>query len=190
MRGERRYSSIRTRPDRNANMTRATRRPELSVSLRALERAMGEPMVVHRTAILEGLCVTSARVPPGEEVRVDVVLEAVHGGVLVSGTVSARWVAECSRCLEPARGTLLASVRELFEPGGGPEDMTYPLGEDEVDLEPMAREQCVLGLPLRPLCRPECRGLCTRCGANLNEGSCGCPPERDPRWSALDSLLE
>jgi len=80
------------------------------------------------------------------------------------------------------------TVEELFV--SDPEEWeTYPIHGDHIDLEPMAREAVVLGLPLAPLCRPDCKGLCPSCGADLNQGPCGCPPAAaDPRWAALDAL--
>jgi DUF177 domain-containing protein len=67
-------------------------------------------------------------------------------------------------------------------------EFSYYDGE-EVDLTPLIREQTLLALPTRPLCREDCRGLCPRCGANLNQGDCGCPTEAgDPRLSVLRSL--
>ena len=62
-------------------------------------------------------------------------------------------------------------------------------GAAVVDADALAREVLVLGLPLAPLCRPDCAGLCQTCGADLNLGDCGCPPvDADPRWAALDAL--
>ena len=133
------------------------------------------------------LAVSGSRLPAGAEIGVDVVLEAVAEGVLATGTVAAPFLADCRRCLRPVEGVLEAAVQELFsrrsvEPDG------YPLDHDQVDLEPMVREAVVLALPLAPLCSDECRGLCPRCGADLNEGPCQCVPEPDPRWAALDAL--
>ena len=131
---------------------------------------------------------SGSRVPPGAEVVVDVVLEAVHGGVMVSGAVTAPWEAECRRCLGPAQGGLEARVRELFEPDADLEE-TYRLGGEQLDLEPLARDAVLLELPLAALCSEGCLGLCPTCGANLNGGGCACPPaSADPRWAALDLL--
>jgi uncharacterized protein len=55
-------------------------------------------------------------------------------------------------------------------------------------LRPLVRDALLLELPLAPLCRPDCRGLCARCGADLNAGPCSCVADRDPRWGALDAL--
>jgi uncharacterized protein len=62
-------------------------------------------------------------------------------------------------------------------------------GGDEIDVSPIVQEQLILALPTRPLCDPECRGLCSQCGASLNAGDCGCVIEQgDPRLAVLRSL--
>jgi uncharacterized protein len=68
------------------------------------------------------------------------------------------------------------------------EDEAYPFDGDELDLEPLVRDAVLLDLPLAPLCSPECRGICPRCGENWNVTTCACPQEGDPRWAALDAL--
>ena len=64
----------------------------------------------------------------------------------------------------------------------------YPIDDDVIDLAPLVRDSVVLELPGAPLCREDCAGLCPQCGANLNEGPCGCVAPRDPRWANLDVL--
>ena len=114
-------------------------------------------------------------------------LESVLGGVSVTGTVSAPWTGACRRCLAAASGVLDCPVRELYtEDGDG--DETYPLDDDDVDLEPLVRDAVLLELPLAPLCRPDCRGLCPICGADRNVEPCDCEAPPDPRWAALDVL--
>lgn len=163
----------------------------------------GHPFVVHvaklrrvsgtrwhevRRGILDGLACSGSSVPEGTEVEVDVTLESVAGGVSVSGTVRSSWSGECRRCLAPASGPVLVRVLEHYTEGGDGSD-TYPLRDDEVDLELMARDAVLLELPQAPLCGPECRGLCPSCGANLNEEACTCKAApADPRWSALAAL--
>ncbi|MHB8669737.1 MAG: YceD family protein, partial [Acidimicrobiales bacterium] len=125
-------------------------------------------------------------VPPDAEIGLEVVLEAVTDGILATGSVRATFRAECRRCLGPVGGTARAEFRELFEPRPM-EGETWPLRHEEVDLEPLVRDALLLELPLAPLCRKDCRGLCPTCGADLNEGACACvPDDRDPRWAALD----
>jgi uncharacterized protein len=89
---------------------------------------------------------------------------------------------------------LHAEVRELYRPRNGAvgddeDEDTYPLTGEQLDLAPLVRDALLLSLPLAPLCRPDCAGLCPVCGAELAEGPCGCDTTpTDPRWSALDDL--
>src|SRR5438093_1572777 len=158
------------------------------LSVSDLVHRPGARRTEHLAAPLPGLAITNSRVPDDKDVRLDVVLESVHEGILASGTVSARWDGECRRCLRTVSGELRASFRELFE-AEPTEGESYPLRHEQVDLEPLAREVVLLELPQAPLCRDDCLGLCPHCGADLNEGPCDCVPEdRDPRWAALDVL--
>lgn len=142
----------------------------------------------HRTGELDGFAVVASSVPAGTPVDVDVVLEWVHEGVLATGKARTAWVAECRRCLRAVEGEAVAEFRELYEPHAT-EGETYPLKGDRIDLSPLARESLLLALPLAPLCREDCRGLCPTCGADLNAGDCDCPPPAaDSRWAALEGL--
>jgi uncharacterized protein len=134
-----------------------------------------------------------SRVPEEAEIECDVVLESFDGGVMATGTVRAHWVGVCSRCTQPVEGLLTVPVRERFtEPGGRygdpDDDEAYPIADDQLDLGPMARELVLLELPLAPLCRPDCRGLCPHCGADRNAEQCACVEPVDPRWANLDVL--
>jgi uncharacterized protein len=153
----------------------------------ALRRHQGhrERLTVH--APLADLRVTGSEVPAGEAIDLDLQLEAVEGGIVVTGTARAPWVGECRRCVQPVEGELTADVDELFVTDSE-EGETYPIGGDHIDLEPLARETIILALPLAPLCREDCAGLCPTCGADLNRGPCGCAADTDPRWAALDAL--
>jgi len=138
--------------------------------------------------LAEAVRVVDSTLLPEVPVVVDALLEWVSDGLLVTGTIEGAWDGPCRRCLTPVGGTLRADVQELFESRPGDDD-TYRLGHDSVNLEPLAREALVLDLPLAPLCRDDCRGLCPTCGADLNHGPCACPPaEVDSRWAALDVL--
>ena len=97
-------------------------------------------------------------------------------GVLVTGTAQADLEGECARCLEPIEDTVHVDLQELFvyddpdhrRPGGDDEDDDVSrLEEDLIDLEPLLRDAVVLALPFQPLCRDDCPGLCTECGARL-----------------------
>jgi uncharacterized protein len=131
-------------------------------------------------------------VPVGSEVTLDLRLEAVMDGVLVTGSVSADLAAECGRCLEPVTSTLTAAVQELFsyEAPEGDDDAPLMVG-DFIDLEPVLRDAVVLALPATPLCSPDCAGLCSECGARLEDAEVGHNHETlDPRWAALSGLSE
>jgi uncharacterized protein len=127
-------------------------------------------------------------VPVGGEAECDVTLTAFTGGIEVAGTVTAPWVGICRRCTVPLSGELRVEVRERFAPGPVSEDDMYPIADDTIDLGPMVRDAVVLELPMAPLCREDCAGLCPQCGADRNEGACGCIAPRDARWANLDVL--
>jgi uncharacterized protein len=160
----------------------------------------GEPMHVVRSGEVAlagpldaaGIDPGRSVVPPGAAAEVDLVLRAFQGGVEATGTVRAPWTGICRRCAEPVSGELVVEVRERFgdqRPGDEPQDdELYPIVDDSVDLGPLVRDAIVLELPMAPLCRDDCAGLCAVCGANRNEGECGCVAPRDPRWANLDVL--
>ncbi|WP_316668045.1 YceD family protein [uncultured Propionibacterium sp.] len=126
-------------------------------------------------------------VPEGAPMRLDLNLESVVEGVLVVGTVQAPLAGECSRCLEPVTDEGVYQITELYNyPGREAADDEFFLEDDLLDLEPAVRAAVVLELPFSPLCRPDCKGLCPRCGANLNENPGHAHEDDiDPRWSGL-----
>jgi uncharacterized protein len=137
------------------------------------------------------------RVPEGSPLELDIRLEAVMEGVLVTGTVTAGLVGGCVRCLEEIRDDVVADFQELFvydedDRTDDEEDSgTSRLEGDLVDLEPLLRDAVVLSLPFQPLCREDCPGLCTECGARLADDP-GHQHEEpiDPRWAALQGLTQ
>jgi uncharacterized protein len=164
------------------------------VPIAILRRNVGSQRDEHREGRLDELSVAGVTVPRDADVVLDVTLSSVVGGVEVIGTVRAPWQGECRRCLQPVSGQLASSVRELYQPadpslGGDAGEETYELGSDYLDLAPLARDAILLDLPLAPLCRDDCAGLCPTCGADLNDGACDCPTDViDPRWVALEAL--
>lgn len=148
---------------------------------------------VRAEARLGEMKVASTMVSADTFVGVDAALEWVSEGILATGAVLTRWRSDCRRCLGPVSGSLTRDFRELFEDRSRNRVPLDPEGfamtGEAVDLEPLAREVVLLGLPLAPLCREDCRGLCDRCGAELNQGPCDCPGRTpDPRWRPLDVL--
>jgi uncharacterized protein len=130
-------------------------------------------------------------VPPGAEAECDVTLVPFDGGIDVDGTVTAPWVGICRRCAEPVAGELHLHVHERFADAPlaeASDEELYPIVDDDIDLGPLVRDAVVLDLPMAPLCREDCAGLCPQCGADRNEGDCACVAPRDPRWANLDVL--
>jgi DUF177 domain-containing protein len=153
-----------------------------------LLRRPGSTRQVHLEVPLEGLENFAARVEETEPLVLDLRLESLTGAIVASGRVRGRWSAVCSRCLTPLETDFDFHLREVFE-ADPVEEETYPLRNDEIDLEQPLRDVVVPELPFVPLCRTDCAGLCPTCGANLNEGACDCPPvAADPRWEALRDL--
>jgi uncharacterized protein len=117
------------------------------------------------------------RVPEGAQVQLDIKLEDVSEGVLVTAKVSAPLAGECARCLDEFTSSIDVSFQELFAASGGPSpearsegdvgDDGYLLDGDLLDLEPALRDALVLELPLSPLCTADCPGLCSTCGVRL-----------------------
>lgn len=131
-----------------------------------------------------------------ERVIGQVTLLRTREGVLVAAQLEGRDAASCSRCLRPIDVPVRIEIEEEFYPtvdirtGAGLPAPTDPDAfridaHHVLDLEEAVRQYWAAALPMQPLCRPDCRGLCPRCGADLNEGPCSCPPEVDERWSAL-----
>jgi uncharacterized protein len=119
---------------------------------------------------------------------IEAVLERVPDGVVVQGTVRGFYAAQCSRCLRPVHREVVTAVRELFETEPI-EGQTYPLEGEEIDLELPVRDALLLDLPVAPVCRDDCAGLCPACGTDLNQSSCDCDMTiPDPRWDALREL--
>lgn len=160
----------------------------LCIPITDLLRRIGAQRAVRLHAPAGRLGAGAATVAGDTPVDVDVVLERLAEGVVVRGRIEAPWTAECSRCLNPAHGTVRLHVDELFEPRPVPGE-TYLLGPESIDLEPLVRDAVVLELPPAPLCRDDCAGLCPSCGADRNQVDCDCTfDDTDPRWAALRSL--
>ena len=187
------------------------------VPITNLRRAPGSRKVEQRSGRVGELSVAGSVVPGDAEVTADAVLDAIDGGIEVAADVSAPWRGECRRCLKPVEGVIEVHVRELYrrhdearphghDHGRGhrpplaehehrpthvedEDEETYPLRGELLDLQPLVRDALLLELPMAPLCRDDCRGLCPVCGADLNEGPCACDrAPADGRWAVLDVL--
>ncbi len=120
------------------------------------------------------LGVELVNVPEGAELELDVQLEGVAEGVLVTAAVRAPLVGECARCLEEFASATEVRFVELFAYEAGEDDADgYLLDGDLLDLEPALRDALVLELPLAPLCADDCPGLCSECGVRLADAGAG-----------------
>ena len=178
----------------------------------AISRADALPLVVsvtnliHRPGTMETLTEvlpapadlgnTLIGVEEGSDIDLDVRMESVVDGILVTGSVVVDVHGECSLCLDPIDYEMSANIQELFvfekAPAGGPEDEVdeqYAVEDDSIDLEPALRDAVILQLPFQPVCRDTCQGLCADCGARLEDDPGHHHEVLDPRWSALQGLL-
>lgn len=172
------------------------RRP-LAVDLRQLDRRPGSMRRMGgQVAAPADLRIDLVGVPDGAQVDLDLRLESVVEGVFVSGTVSVPLTGDCGRCLTPLRQALTVDLQELFAYPDSTtvettdEDEIRRIDGDRLDLLPAVRDAVILALPLSPLCRPDCLGLCDVCGERWQD----LPPDHghetiDPRWAALAERL-
>jgi uncharacterized protein len=179
-------------------------RAPLVLDTRELGRRPGSQRRVARTVSAPaGLGIEVLRVAEGSPVEIDLRLEAVMEGVLVTGSAKAALDGECVRCLEPISDEIEVGFQELFVydqrshrgghevPADPEDDETSRLEGDLLDLEPLLRDAVVLALPFQPLCEDDCPGMCAECGARLADD-----PDHaheaaiDPRWAGLQKLKQ
>jgi uncharacterized protein len=136
---------------------------------------------------------------PDEMLLVDVKggidISVTEDGVVAEGQIKALTEVDCSRCLDPFWQPLTIEFTEMFS--AHPAENGIELGEDflprdgSLDLTPIIRDYAMLDIPIRRVCREDCKGLCPTCGGNLNQEDCGHKQESiDPRMAALKELLE
>jgi uncharacterized protein len=163
------------------------------LDLRELGRRAGSMQEIDRTAPAPAdwrVELIGARA--GADVRLRLRLESVMEGVLVTGDLDVPVEGSCARCLEPIEDTLHLSVQELYAYSGSTTEATSEEDEvrriegDYLDLEPLARDTVVLNLPLAPVCREDCAGLCVDCGQRLDDLPADHAHEVvDARWAGL-----
>lgn len=170
----------------------ASGRALLLVNAAELLRLPGSSRRIEVTVPLADVGVDDPRLAGA--VGVDVTLASTVDDIEVSGRLSVAWSDSCRRCLQPLAGTLVVDVDDRYvepDPTGrrSVDPEAFPIEHGQVDLAPMVREEVLLGVPDAPLCRPDCPGLCSTCGADLATSPCTCPPAPgDERWAILDVL--
>ena len=159
----------------------------------------------HRIGATKDVCVEAGApaglgtavigVPEGSSLVVDARLTSLEDGVLARGRADVHVHGECVRCLRDLDEERTVTFDELYYLSGTPraaedgEDVLL-VGEDSLDLEPALRDALVPALPFRPLCRPDCAGLCPECGRRVDDLPADHRHDHpDPRWSALAALL-
>ncbi|UCD10111.1 MAG: DUF177 domain-containing protein [Dehalococcoidales bacterium] len=121
-------------------------------------------------------------------------------GILVKGIFKAQVSMRCGRCLSSFSYPVEIKIEEEYFPVMDVNTgVTLPLPEEPgsfmiddrniMDMSEAIRQYTVMALPIKPLCRHDCSGLCPTCGTNLNKKHCACTPEIDPRWEKLNSLV-
>jgi uncharacterized protein len=180
---------------------RASRSP-LVLNISRLGRRPGSMITVTETVpspVRIGLDLIA--IDEGAPLELDLRLESVSEGVLVTGTVSAPTAGECARCLTPITGDVEIELTELFAYPDSVTDETTEAdemgrvsqsgGADTVDLEQPIIDAVGLALPFVPLCGPDCAGLCPECGIPLATAEPGHQHEQiDPRWAKLSNMFD
>jgi len=132
-------------------------------------------------------------------IDVSATLKRIRQTLYLEGSLRTEVEMDCSRCLEAARLPISAPFKYILTPAQAEqpeeqelsaEDMDFVYYQDDlIDLDPLITEQILLQIPMKVLCREDCRGLCPRCGINLNTGSCQCHEDRiDSRLAVLKKL--
>ncbi|MGH3522324.1 MAG: YceD family protein [Mycobacterium sp.] len=181
---------------------RTQRRPPspFAIDVARLKRGPGAMLSVHhQVSSPSRIGLDLVAIPPGAALDLDLRMESVSEGVLVTGTVAAPTTGECARCLAPLTGCVEVELTELFAYPDSATDATTEEDEvgrviaDTVDLAQAIVDAVGLALPLSPLCRPDCPGLCPDCGIPLASVE-GVGPghhhdQIDPRWAKLAGML-
>ncbi|WP_297548839.1 YceD family protein [Amycolatopsis sp.] len=161
---------------------------------RELARHAGLSRSVHRSVPLDtALGVPDVIVlPKGTEIELDLLIESVVEGVLLTGTASVTATGNCSRCLDPIDEDIDVDFTELYAYPGSTteattdEDEISRLVDNRIELESLVCDALVLAMPLVPLCEEDCQGLCVECGVKWADLEPGHGHEKiDPRWAAL-----
>jgi uncharacterized protein len=185
----------------NAAARRASRSP-LVINISRLGRRPGSMMTFSETVPSPSrIGLDLIGIDEGAPLRLDLRIESVSEGALVTGTVSAPTSGECARCLTPITGDVEIELTELFAYPDTATDETTEADEigrvgssgqpDTVDLEQPIIDAIGMALPFSPLCGPECVGLCPVCGVPLATAEPGHHHEQiDPRWAKLTGMFE
>jgi len=169
----------------------------MRIELEKLEGGRGDFAHVYQPGELDPV---DERVKLGQPVEVKGAVRRTGGGIVVNGHVETRVQLECDRCLKALELPVNADFALEYITGADYESSSAAaLSEEElavsvfdgesIDVDEIVKEQILLAVPARTLCREDCKGICPECGNDLNTGQCDCTSnEIDPRWAALKGL--
>ena len=168
----------------------------------SLESVLGEPLRLESELSFSVAAIDREPLLALSPLRLSGEISRIEGGYALAARLTYDGQLECSRCLaaypfrEDEEFSLVLYPRQRRQPGADVElergdlDSQY-FDQPVIELLPIAQERVQMALPMKPLCRPDCRGLCPACGNDLNLGSCACARDTvDPRWEALRALKE
>jgi uncharacterized protein len=163
-----------------------------TIDVRDLVGRPGSSKVEQLSGTLDDLETELAGLGEDAPIRGELVLESMVEGILASGRVEGAFKLRCARCLREFERGFSVDLNELFVVYPHEDSDEYPMDpEGFLEPEQMVRDVVGVELPFAPVCRADCRGLCARCGGDLNLGECTCrEPRIDPRWEGLDALLD
>ena len=165
------------------------------LSLGRLKHDLGYRLVLDIQAAVNTAAYGYDDMPLGEPLALAGQAENIAGEIHVSGQLSANLVQKCSRCGTAVHMELSLPFREIYSSQDVPPDEAgeqdkHAFSGTNIDLTPEALRALFAELPMKPLCREDCRGLCPQCGADLNLEQCSCgSKEIDLRWEKLRNLL-
>ncbi len=161
------------------------------INLEELFNRVGSKIQLDHTADFSDLDVNGEK-PFRDPVKITGVIQNIAEVVFMDATVQATEYTVCDRCATDVVKHLSVPMQHTFVPElENEDDDGYIVVPDMIlDLDALAREDLLLDLPSKVLCREDCKGLCPQCGKNLNDGPCDCKEPVDPRLAGLLSLLD
>ena len=165
----------------------------MRLELRDIVHSPGATLQFSDSVDLSDLCYGNSY-PVSEPVHVEGTVRNTADVLMMKGMITTCIHGVCDRCAADFTRDVeipvdVVLVEELSNEDSE-DEWVFPLEADTADLDEIVRTVFVLNLDSKLLCDPECKGICCRCGKNLNEGPCGCQKEIDPRFAALRQLLE
>lgn len=165
----------------------------MHVRVSDVKKWVGREELAHLTEDWPESCRDRMEYPLESPAQVNVLVRNTGQSLVVEISGEAVCQASCSRCLEPFTLQLSFSAIEQFKEEPGPQDPVldyYRYTGDKIFLDELVSDAVGLSVPIAPVCREDCLGLCSTCGANRNERSCDCEEPVDSRWESLRRLLD